>query len=49
MGGNAGGWGVEMVLKKMEYSSVDDRVKRDQTVLGGDTEEGKASIRFNSE
>jgi hypothetical protein len=22
------GWGVEMVLKKMEYSSVDDRAKR---------------------
>lgn len=26
-----GGWGVEMVLKKMEYSSVDDRAK-----TGGD-------------
>lgn len=24
-----GGWGVEMVLKKMEYSSVDDRTSAD--------------------
>jgi hypothetical protein len=41
-GGNAGGWGVEMVLKKMEYSSVDDRVKRDQVVMEGEAEDGRS-------
>lgn len=39
-GGNAGGWGVEMVLKKMEYNSLDDRADRGNK-QGSDTIEDR--------
>lgn len=37
------GWGVEMVLKKMEYSSVDDRARKQGQLGEGEEQEGRAS------